>query len=67
MANRANGPEQVMRLVEQRARQGFDRTEDVLTADELDGTAAGHKRVAGFYRDALNGLDRSFRRNDSAD
>jgi 5-methylphenazine-1-carboxylate 1-monooxygenase len=67
MGNRANGPEQVMRLVEQRAPQGFDRTEDVLTADELDGTAAGYKRVAGFYRDALNARDRSFRGNDSAD
>jgi 2-polyprenyl-6-methoxyphenol hydroxylase-like FAD-dependent oxidoreductase len=54
MANRANGPEQVMQLVEQRAPQGFDRIEDVLTADELDGTAAGYKRVAGFDRDSLN-------------
>jgi 5-methylphenazine-1-carboxylate 1-monooxygenase len=54
MANRANGPEQVMQLVEQRAPQGFDRIEDVLTAAELEGTAAGYKRVAGFDRDALN-------------
>ena len=43
-----------MQLVEQRAPQGFDSIEDVLTADELDGTAAGYKRVAGFDRDALN-------------
>jgi 5-methylphenazine-1-carboxylate 1-monooxygenase len=54
VANRANGPEQVMQLVEQRAPDGFARIEDVLTALELDGTASGYKRVAGFDRDELN-------------
>ncbi|MDR3532334.1 MAG: flavin-dependent oxidoreductase [Rhodopila sp.] len=54
LANRANGPEQVMQLVEQRAPNGFARIEDVLTAAELEGTAAGYKHIAGFDRDALN-------------
>ena len=54
MANRANGPEQVMQLVEQRAPDGFSRVEDVLTPAELEETAAGYKRIAGFDRDALN-------------
>jgi 2-polyprenyl-6-methoxyphenol hydroxylase-like FAD-dependent oxidoreductase len=54
LANRANGPEQVMQLVEQRAPDGFARIEDVLTAAELEGTAAGYRRLAGFDRDALN-------------
>ncbi len=54
LANRANGPEQVMQLVEQRAPNGFDRIEDVLTPAELEGTAAEYKRIAGFDRDALN-------------
>ena len=54
LANRANGPEQVMHMVEQRAPDGFVRVEDVLTAAELDGTAAGYKRIAGFDKDALN-------------
>ena len=36
LANRANGPEQVMQLVEQRAPNGFARIEDVLTAQELE-------------------------------
>jgi 2-polyprenyl-6-methoxyphenol hydroxylase-like FAD-dependent oxidoreductase len=54
LANRRNGPEQVMQLVEQRAPNGFARIEDVLTAEELEGTAAGYKRIAGFDRDALN-------------
>ena len=54
LANRANGPEQVMQLVELRAPEGFSRIEDVLTPDELEGTAAAYKNVAGFDRDALN-------------
>jgi len=54
LANRGNGPEQVMQLVEQRAPQGFDRIEDVLTEDELEGIAANYKKVAGFDKDALN-------------
>ncbi len=54
LANRANGPEQVMQMVEQRAPNGFARIEDVLTPAELEGTAANYKRLAGFDRDALN-------------
>ena len=54
LANRGNGPEQVMQLVEQRAPGGYDRIEDVLTAEELAGTAANYKRIAGFDKDALN-------------
>ena len=54
LANRGNGPEQVMQLVEQRAPDGFDRIEDVLTPEELEGTAALYKRIAGFDVDALN-------------
>ena len=54
LANRGNGPEQVMQLVEQRAPAGFARIEDVLTQQELEGTAANYKRLAGFDKDALN-------------
>jgi 2-polyprenyl-6-methoxyphenol hydroxylase-like FAD-dependent oxidoreductase len=54
MANRANGPEQVMQLVEQRAPDGFVRIGDVLTPLELEGIATGYKRIAGFDKDALN-------------
>jgi 2-polyprenyl-6-methoxyphenol hydroxylase-like FAD-dependent oxidoreductase len=54
LANRRNGPEQVMQLVQQRAPDGFARIEDVLTPAELEGTAAGYKQIAGFDRDALN-------------
>ena len=54
LANRGNGPEQVMQLVQQRAPNGFARIEDMLTAEELEGTAAGYKQIAGFDKDALN-------------
>ena len=54
LANRRNGPEQVMQMVEQRAPAGFARIEDVLSAEELHEVAAGYKRVAGFDKEALN-------------
>jgi 2-polyprenyl-6-methoxyphenol hydroxylase-like FAD-dependent oxidoreductase len=54
LANRGNGPEQVMQLVEQRAPEGFARIEDVLSRQELEDAAAGYKRLAGFDKDALN-------------
>ena len=54
LANRANGPEQVMQMVEERAPQGFGRIEDVLSVNELENAAAGYKRLAGFDRETLN-------------
>ena len=54
LANRGNGPETVMQLVEQRAPDGYIRIEDVLTPKELEGAAAGYKRLAGFDRETLN-------------
>ena len=54
LANRGNGPERVMQMVEERAPAGFARIEDVLSAEELEDAAAGYKRLAGFDREALN-------------
>jgi 2-polyprenyl-6-methoxyphenol hydroxylase-like FAD-dependent oxidoreductase len=54
LANRRNGPEQVMQLVQERASDGFARIEDVLTRTELEEAAAGYKRIAGFDKDELN-------------
>jgi 2-polyprenyl-6-methoxyphenol hydroxylase-like FAD-dependent oxidoreductase len=54
LANRGNGPEQVMQLAHERAPQGFARIEDVLSREELESTAGGYKTLAGFDRDALN-------------
>ena len=54
LANRGNGPEQVMQFVEARAPDGFNRIEDVLSQDELTEAASAYKRIAGFDKDALN-------------
>ena len=54
LANRGNGPEQVMQLVEQRAPGGFRDIDDVLTPTEREDIAANYKRIAGFDKDALN-------------
>jgi 2-polyprenyl-6-methoxyphenol hydroxylase-like FAD-dependent oxidoreductase len=54
LANRKNGPEQVMQMVEERAPNGFARIEDVLSSEELQNAAAGYKRIAGFDKNALN-------------
>ncbi len=54
LANRQNGPEQVMQRVEELAPEGFRHIEDVMTAEELEQTAANYKKLAGFDREALN-------------
>ena len=54
LANRENGPEQVMQRVEELAPEGFARIEDVLTPGELEETASRYKKLAGFDRDGLN-------------
>jgi 2-polyprenyl-6-methoxyphenol hydroxylase-like FAD-dependent oxidoreductase len=54
LANRGNGPEQVMQLAHERAPQGFAKVGDVLSREELEAAAAGYKQTAGFDRDALN-------------
>ena len=53
-ANRGNGPDQVLELVEARAPDGFACVQDVLSEAELAETAAAYRRVAGFDKDALN-------------
>lgn len=54
LANRQNGPEQVMQIVEERAPQGFARLDEVVTRQELEEVAARYKQIAGFDRDRLN-------------
>ncbi len=54
LANRQNGPEKVMQMVQERAPNGYGQIEEVLSAAELEEAAAGYKRLAGFDKDALN-------------
>jgi 2-polyprenyl-6-methoxyphenol hydroxylase-like FAD-dependent oxidoreductase len=52
-ANRKQGPEQVMQNVEERAPNGFERLEDVITQAELEAVSNQYKQVAGFDKAAV--------------
>ena len=54
LANRQMGPEKVLRIVSERAPDGFDSVEDVMSAAELAAIARDYKLTAGFEVDALN-------------
>jgi 2-polyprenyl-6-methoxyphenol hydroxylase-like FAD-dependent oxidoreductase len=54
LANRKQGPEECMTLVEERAPNGFDRIDQVITRDELEAISAKYKRLAGFSIDEIN-------------
>ncbi len=54
LANRQQGPEVAMQLVEDRAPEGFARLEDVVSADELRAIADRYKKLAGFAVAELN-------------
>jgi 2-polyprenyl-6-methoxyphenol hydroxylase-like FAD-dependent oxidoreductase len=53
-ANRQQGPEAGMQLVEDRAPDGFARLHDVVSEQELQQIADKYKQVAGFAVAALN-------------
>lgn len=46
--NRRNGPDEVMQIVEDRAPDGFETLDAVISRDELEAIAARYKRIAGF-------------------
>jgi 5-methylphenazine-1-carboxylate 1-monooxygenase len=52
--NRANGPEQTMQLVHERAPEGFKALADVVSETELRGIVDNYRRVAGFDCETLN-------------
>lgn len=54
LANRKNGPEQVMQLAHERAPKGFRDVHDVISADELDQVHKNYKQLAGFDCETLN-------------
>ncbi len=54
LANRRNGPEQVMQMVEERAPDGFAKIDTVLARNELEAVASAYKQVAGFSIADLN-------------
>jgi 5-methylphenazine-1-carboxylate 1-monooxygenase len=52
-ANRQNGPDEVMQIVEERAPDGFDDLNDVISQRELEDIAQRYKQLAGFDRERL--------------
>jgi 2-polyprenyl-6-methoxyphenol hydroxylase-like FAD-dependent oxidoreductase len=53
LANRGNGPEQVMQMAEERAPDGFADIEAVIPLSEREAIAARYKQVAGFDRQSV--------------
>jgi hypothetical protein len=56
LANRGNGPDQVMQLVEERCGGVFGDISEILSRVELQETASGYKKLAGFDIETLNSL-----------
>lgn len=54
LANRGNGPEQVMQIAETRAPDGFDDIDSVIARAELEEIAQRYKLMAGFDKETLN-------------
>ncbi len=54
LMNRANGPEQVMQLAEERAPNGFTDIHDVIPRSELEEISARYKQIAGFSVEQVN-------------
>jgi 2-polyprenyl-6-methoxyphenol hydroxylase-like FAD-dependent oxidoreductase len=54
LANRALGPERILRTVAERAPDGFARVEDVLSAPELEEIGAAYRRTTSSEVAALN-------------
>jgi hypothetical protein len=54
LANRENGPEQVMQIVHERAPHGFSRLESVISREELEAINLRYKQIAGFECATLN-------------
>ncbi|KAF2268898.1 FAD/NAD(P)-binding domain-containing protein [Lojkania enalia] len=54
MANRANGPDHVLQLTEERAPDGFESVYNVIPKEELEGIGWAYKAVAGFEMEKVN-------------
>jgi 5-methylphenazine-1-carboxylate 1-monooxygenase len=54
LANRSKGPELPMTLVEERAPDGFDDVNDIITPAEVLEVTEGYRRAAGFAMADLN-------------
>lgn len=56
MANRGNGPDHVMQVAHERARNGFTNINDIIPQKELDDIGLAYKAIAGFEVEKVNKL-----------
>ena len=61
MANRAQGPDHVMQVFEERAPDGFTQVHDVASRQELEDIAAGYKKIVGLDIETVNAKMRAGR------
>ena len=54
LSNRQMGPERVIDIVVERAPDGFDALDDVISQEELAGIARQYQQVARFAPERLN-------------
>ncbi|MBU2982518.1 flavin-dependent oxidoreductase [Lentibacter algarum] len=54
LANRGDGPDKVLDVVAERAPEGFADISEVMSLSELEGAAAGYKKLAGMDVETLN-------------
>lgn len=54
MANRANGPDAVLQIAEERAPNGFTNIYDVIPKEELEEVGKKYKAIAGMEMDIVN-------------
>lgn len=54
MANRANGPDHVLQMAEERMPDGFKNNYDVIPKEELGPIGTIYRKVAGFKMDSVN-------------
>lgn len=54
LANRGLGPDRVLRTVAERAPDGFNRIEDVLSAEELAEIGASYRRISTLDAETVN-------------
>ncbi len=55
--NRKNGPEVVMQIAEERAPEGFEHINEVISQVELEEISERYKQIAGFHKQTLNRID----------
>jgi hypothetical protein len=61
VANRGQGPDHAMQIVEERAPGGFAHVHDVATPDELEAIAAAYKALVGLEIETVNAKMKAWR------